>query len=103
MLKGMNMNQYLYLQCFFGMFLNYFLPQAEQSVILLTRERCHAVNIIFGHLTYSIKVKKPSEPAGTFQICFWYFILFNIKRFFPKIFNIDQTDVTSDMKVFTRH
>ena len=85
------------------MLLNYFLPQAEQSVILLTRERCHAVNIIFGHLTYSIKVKKPSEPAGTFQICLWYFILFNIKRFFPKIFNIDQTDVTSDMKVFTRH
>ena len=34
--------------------------------------------------TYSIKVEKPSEPAGTFQICFRYFISFNMKSFFLK-------------------
>ena len=47
------------------------LPQAEQSVILLTKERCHTGNINSRHDMYSIKVDKPSEPAATFQICFW--------------------------------
>ena len=70
MLKGANMNQYLHLRWLFRMLSHrfLFLPQAEQSVTLLTRERCHTVNISSGHLTYSIKVKKLSEPAGTFQI-----------------------------------
>ena len=75
-----------------------FLSQAEQNVILLTRERCHTVNISSGHLTYSIKVKKPSAPADTFQICFWYFISFSMKS----LFKTNQTEVASNMKVFTR-
>ena len=48
-----------------------FLPQAEQSVILLARERCRTVNINARHRKYSIKAEKPSEPAITFQIYFW--------------------------------
>ena len=59
------------------------LPQAEESVILLTRERCRTVNISSKHHMYSIKVEKQSEPASTFQICFWYFISFKIKSFSP--------------------
>ena len=42
------------------------LPQTEQSVILLTREKCLTVSVGFRHHTYSIKVEKPSEPASTF-------------------------------------
>ena len=64
---------------FLKCFQTVFLPQAEQSVILHTRERCHTVNISSRHLTYNIKGEKPSEAEGTFQICFWYFISFNIK------------------------
>ena len=37
-----------------------FVPQAELSVVLLTREKCHTVNISSRHLTYRINVKKPS-------------------------------------------
>ena len=55
------------------------------------------------HRTYSIKVEKLSEPAGTFQVCFWYFISFNMKRFFLKIFKTDQIEVAPNMKVFARH
>ena len=80
-----------------------FLPQAEESVILLTRERCRTVNISSRQRMYSIKVEKLSEPAGTFQICFWYFISFNIKSFFQKNIQINQTEVAPGMKVFTRH
>ena len=56
-----------------------FLPQAKRSVILVTKE-----------WTYSIKVEKSSELVGTFQICFWYFISFNIKSFFLKVFKTKQ-------------
>ena len=73
---------------------------AEQSIILLTRERCRTVIISSRHHTYSIKVEKLSEPAGTFQICFWYFISFNMKSFFLKIFKMNQTEVVLNMKVF---
>ena len=52
---------------------------------------------------YSMKVEKPSEPAGTFQICLRYFISFDMKSFSLKIFKINQTEVASNIKVFTRH
>ena len=69
MLRGANMNLYLCLNAL--MLSNYFLPQAGHSVILLTGERCHTVNISSRHRTDSIKVEKPSEPAGTsFRILF---------------------------------
>ena len=55
-------------------------------------------NISSRHHTYSIKVRKSSEPAGTFQICFWYFISFNMKSFFLKIFKTNQTEVASNSK-----
>ena len=51
------------------------------------------------HRTYSIKVEKPNEPAVTVQICFWYFISFNMKS----LFKTDQTEVATNKKVFTRH
>ena len=62
------------------------------------------LSISSGHRRYSIKVEKPSEPAGTFQICFWYFISFNMKSFFlKKIFKTDQIEVAPIMKILTRH
>ena len=78
------------------------LPQAEQSVILLARERCRTANISSRHHTYSVKVEKLSEPAVTFKICFWYFgISFRQESFnFLKIFKMNQTEVALNMKVF---
>ena len=75
-----------FLECF----QTYFLPQGKQSTILLTRKRCRKFNISSGDRTYSVKVEKPSEPTGTFQICFWYFISFSMKTFFLKIFKTKQ-------------
>ena len=46
------------------------LPQAQQSVTLLTRERYRIVKISSRHHTYSFKVEKPSELACTFQVHF---------------------------------
>ena len=77
-----------------------FLPHVEQSVILLTRERCRIVNINSRHHTYSFKAEDTGEPAGTFQICFWYFISFNMKSFSAKIFRMSQKEVALNMQVF---
>ena len=55
---------------------------------MLTSERCHTVNISSRHDTYSVKIEKLSEPEATFQICFWYFISFSIKKAFMKIFKM---------------
>ena len=41
-----------------------------------------------------------SEPVDTFKICFWYFISFNMKSFFLKIFKMNQTEVAPNMEVF---
>ena len=54
-------------------------------------------NISSGRRTYSIKVEKQSEPAGTFQICFWYFISFNMRSFFLKIFKTKQVEVAPNI------
>ena len=98
------MNLYLHLKwAFLECCQTDFLPQPKQSVTLLTRGRCRTVNISSGHHTYSIKVEKPSEPSGTFQICFWYFISFTMKNFSPEIFKTRQTEVAPNMKLFTRH
>ena len=75
------------------------MPQAEQRVIVLTSEQCHTVNISCRHDTYSIKVEKSSELTGTFQICFWHFISFS-EEVFIKIFEMSQTEVALNMKVF---
>ena len=85
------MNLYLHLK--------WLLLQAEQSAILLARERCRTVNITYRH-TYSIKVEKLSEPASTFQTCFWYFICFNVKSFFPENIQNELNGGCSNMKVF---
>ena len=67
---------------------------------MLTKERCCTVNISSGHHRYSIKVEKPSEPASTFQISFWYFISFNMKRLFMKFFKMSQMEVALNIEVF---
>ena len=52
----------------------------------------------------SIKVKKPSKPAGTFQnLLLVFYFLQHEEFFFLKIFKTNQTEVASNMKVFTRH
>ena len=56
------MNIYLHLKWLSRMLSDRsFTTQAEQSVILLTRERCLTVIISSRHHTYSIKVEKQSE------------------------------------------
>ena len=57
-----------FLECFQTVFLS----QAEQSVTLHTRERCRTVNISSRHRTYSIKVKKLTEPDDSFQHDVYY-------------------------------
>ena len=53
-------------------FLEYFQtdlsPQQNKTLSCLQEKR----------VTPSIRVEKPSEPASTLQICFWYFISFNM-------------------------
>ena len=65
MLRGANIDPYLHLKWLFKNTFKPFLPQVEQSVILLTRERCYTVNISSRHRKYSINGDKPSNPAGT--------------------------------------
>ena len=60
------MNLYLHLKWLFRKLSNSFLKQEEQSVVVLTRERCRTANISSRHYMYSIKVEKPNEPAGAF-------------------------------------
>ena len=83
MLRDVNINPYLHLKWCLECFQIDLLPKAEESgVILLTRERYRTVKINSGHhYTYSIKVEKPSEPEGRFQIWFWHFIPFNMNSF----------------------
>ena len=45
-------------------------------------ERCRKSILLLDNRTYSIKVEMPNEPAGTCQICFLYFISFNMMSFF---------------------
>ena len=96
------MNLYLHLKwLFLECFQNDLLTEAEQSVILLTRENCCTVNINYRHYMYSIKVEKPSEPVSIFEICFLYFISFDMQSFFfLKILNMNQTEVAPNIKVF---
>ena len=81
MLRDVNINPYLHLKWCLECFQIDLLPKAEESVILLTRERYRTVKINSGHHTYSIKVEKPSEPERRFQIWFWHFIPFNMNSF----------------------
>ena len=81
MLRDVNINPYLHLKWCLECFQVGLLPKAEESVILLTRERYRTVKISSGHHTYNIKVEKLGEPEGRFQIWFWHFIPFNMNSF----------------------
>ena len=105
MLRRANINLYLHVKwLFLECFQTAVLQQAEYSVILLTDK---GVRLIVSsssgarHRTYSIKVEKPSEPAGTFEIhllSVFYFL--QREEFFLKIFKNNQMEVASNMKVF---
>ena len=82
MLRGANIKPYLHLKWLLECFQTDVLPQAKQSVILLTKERSHTFNISFRHHTYSIKIEKLSEPAGNFKFALVFYFLQHIE-FFP--------------------
>ena len=96
------MNLYLHLKWLLECFQTDLLPQAEQSVILFTRERCRILNISLnlGIIRTVLRLRTRVNLAGTFQICFWYFISFNMKCFFLKMFQMIQTQVAPNIKIF---
>ena len=70
------------------------------NMFILEKSKFFSVNISSGHYTYGIKFEKPSEPTGTFQIYFWYFMFLSMRSLFMKIFKMSQTEVALNMKVF---
>ena len=76
-------------------------PQVKQTVtLLITEEEVVARSILVLDIIRTVSRKKLSESAGTFQICFSYFLSFNMKSFSLKIFKMNQTEFAPNMTVF---
>ena len=84
--RGANMNLYLHLKWLFSNAFKLIFYRKQSKALLCLQEKGVAQSI-FVHHTFSIKVGKPTELTGTFQICFWYFISLSM-GFFIKIFKM---------------
>ena len=95
MLRDVNMNLFTFKMAFFKTAFRVIFYHKQSRVLFCLQEKSVtlSISVLYRHHLHGIKVEKPSEPAGTFQICFWYFISFNMKSFFLKIFKMNQIGV----------